>query len=326
MTSSNWAWDRFWHFDRVASCCDEEGRSNYDSRIADGWLSFFASLDERTRILDLCTGNGAVPLLALGISESQHKGFSITGVDRAAIDPAQFASSRRARLQQIEFRGAVEAEELPFRDASFDAVTSQYGIEYSELERSLPEAVRVLAPGGRLRFCVHAAEGSVAASTKAALVDADFVLDEIALPDRARQAFSAVLALERDTRPSDEQRAAANAAFAAFGDALSAIAARIPEAADQKMLHNSGAVLAHAFDNRGHFELQVLLDKVEEIRLEVEAHRLRQRALVAAAVSRQELKKIASDLERLGLESVETSEARAGDRLLGYIIAGQLRR
>jgi SAM-dependent methyltransferase len=324
---ANWAWDRYWHFDRVASCCDEGGRSNYDPGIADNWRNWFASVAPGTRVLDLCTGNGAIPLIALEVSERDDKHFAITGVDRAAINLAEFAVTRRERLARIEFRGEVEAEQLPFADGSFGAVSSQYGIEYSDLARSLPETVRVLSDGGRLRFCMHAAEGTVAEGTCAQLADADFVLDEVALPARAEDAFTAILAVERAGAPTDEEKAAADRAFAAFSDALAAIAGRIPQAADQKMLHSIGSVLAHAFEDRGYFELQVLLDKAAEMRDEVEAHRIRQRALVEAAVSREELRAIAAQLENLGLANVETTEVRpAEDRFLGYIVTGELRR
>jgi SAM-dependent methyltransferase len=323
MQSADWAWDRYWHFDRVASCCDEAGRSNYDPRIAEGWRSWFAGLDSGARILDLCTGNGAVALLALEVSDSLGKQFAITGVDRAAIDPAQFAVTRRERLERIEFRGHVEAERLPFADASFDAVTSQYGIEYSDLDRSLPEAVRVLGPGGRLRFGMHAAEGSVVESTRAGLADADFLLDEVALPARAEEAFTAVQAVEGTPNPTDEQTAAGDRAFARFTEALAATAARIPEAADQTMLRNSGSVIAHAFENRAYFSLGELLAKVAEIRTEIEAHRIRQRALVEAAVNRERVNEIASRLGDLGLKGVETAEVRpAAVQFLGYVVGG----
>jgi SAM-dependent methyltransferase len=318
MESGGWAWDLFWHFDRVASCCDEAGRANYDPRIADGWRGFFHSLENDTRILDLCTGNGAVALIALEVSESEGKQFAVAGVDRAAIDPAQFAVSRRDRLEEIDFQGQVEAELLPFADASFGAVTSQYGIEYSDLERSLPEAVRVLGPGGRLRFCLHAAEGTVAATTKAALADADFMLDEIDLPGRAEAVFEAVLGVER----SDAPAASADRAFAVFRDGLAAVGQRIAQAADPTMLQNARSVLAHAFENRGHFPLDVLLGKAAEVRTEIEAHRIRQRALLDAAVSAETLGGIAAQLESLGLEGVETSEVRSGEAFLGYVVEG----
>lgn len=322
MESGGWAWDLFWHFDRVASCCDEAGRANYDPRIADGWRSFFDSLEEGARILDLCTGNGAVALIALEVSEAKGGHFAIAGVDRAAIDPAEFAVTRREHLRKIGFQGHVEAERLPFAEHSFGAVTSQYGIEYSDLDRSLPEAMRVLEPGGSLRFCLHAAEGTVAATTRAAVADADFMLDEIDLPARAEAAFRAVLGVERADAPPARAMAAADQAFAAFRDALAAAAGRIPQAADQAMIRNARSVLVHAFENRGHFPPGVLLEKVREVRTEIEAHRIRQRALLDAAVDRARLGEIAARLESLGLANVATSELRFGEAFLGYVVEG----
>jgi uncharacterized protein YjiS (DUF1127 family) len=185
----------------------------------------------------------------------------------------------------------------------------------------------VLSSGGSLRFCMHAAEGTVVADTKAGLADADFLLDEIALPERAEEAFIKIQAVEGTETPSDEAVAAADRAFARFGDALAAIMARIPQSADQTMLQNAGSVLAHAFENRSQFTLGVVLDKVSETRAEIETHRIRQRALVDAAVSRDQLGEIASQLKDLGLTRVETSEIRPlPDRFLGYVVTGELPR
>ena len=60
--------------------------------------------------------------------------------------------------------------------------------------------------------------------------------------------------------------------------------------------------------------------------IEVEAHRIRQRELVNAAINRQKLGEITSRLEDLGLEHVETSEVRSGDRFLAYVVTGKLPR
>ena len=42
-------WDRYWHFDRIASCFDGAGATNYDDCIADGWRAFFAGLPDERR-------------------------------------------------------------------------------------------------------------------------------------------------------------------------------------------------------------------------------------------------------------------------------------
>jgi demethylmenaquinone methyltransferase/2-methoxy-6-polyprenyl-1,4-benzoquinol methylase len=45
----------------------------------------------------------------------------------------------------------ADAEQLPFGDASFDAVTCAFGIRnFVHLEQGLGEMVRVLKPGGRM--------------------------------------------------------------------------------------------------------------------------------------------------------------------------------
>jgi SAM-dependent methyltransferase len=69
--------------------------------------------------------------------------------------PAQLATARRLQLETgIEFplvEGAAEA--IPFPDASFDLVFSEYGAAlWADPYQWIPEAARVLRPGGRLVF------------------------------------------------------------------------------------------------------------------------------------------------------------------------------
>ena len=52
-------------------------------------------------------------------------------------------------------------EHLPFADASFDYVCSQFGIEYAERPAAWHEALRVLKPSGRLHCVVHHADSIV---------------------------------------------------------------------------------------------------------------------------------------------------------------------
>ena len=42
-------WDRYWHFDRVASCFDAAGTEDYDDSVADGWRHFFEALPPEAR-------------------------------------------------------------------------------------------------------------------------------------------------------------------------------------------------------------------------------------------------------------------------------------
>jgi arsenite methyltransferase len=107
-----------------------------------------AALRPGERVLDLGSGSGTdVFCAAVLVGESGH----VVGVD---ITDEQLTKAARLRdrdgFSQVEF---VEAhiEELPFDDASFDAVLSNGVINLSPAKNLVfAEAGRVLRPGGRL--------------------------------------------------------------------------------------------------------------------------------------------------------------------------------
>ena len=83
------------------------------------------------------------------------RGARVVGVDPT---PAQLATARRLQAEtKIEFP-LVEAigEEVPFPDSSFDLVLSEYGASlWADPYRWIPEAARLLRPGGRLVFLTN---------------------------------------------------------------------------------------------------------------------------------------------------------------------------
>ena len=206
------AWDSFWRYDRLSSFHAAPGAPNYGPPIADGWRAFFVGLPPRSSLLDIATGNGAIAVLAVEAGDD----LVVTGADLADVRPAHFVTTASAALDRVTFLAKTPAEALPFADSSVDATVSQYGIEYSDLDRSLPEVVRVLAPGGRLRFAMHAAEGAIARDTATSIADADFLihLDLVTLAERSSVQIDA------------------------FNAALKAIAERVPGATDTAMLAN----------------------------------------------------------------------------------------
>ncbi|HMG48210.1 MAG TPA: class I SAM-dependent methyltransferase [Allosphingosinicella sp.] len=315
--SETWIWDRYWHFDRIASCFDGAGAANYDDSVAAGWRAFFGGLPDGCRILDLCAGNGAAALIAAEVGRRQAKGFEIVAVDQAAIDPPAYVTRHAEDLAAIRFVPGTNVEALPFPDASFDAAISQYGIEYSGLARSLPEAVRVIAPGGRLRLVVHAAEGAVAAGARTVIAEADLLLDEIDLTGAAARCFAALWTVEREAEPGRRQ---ADEAFAAFQEALERTARHIPQAHDATMFKNSGAVLLDTFKRRGHFDLEQLLAKAEQVESEIRAHRGRLVALVEAALDAAQAESLAAQLSSAGAEEADSSPLRNADELIGYVV------
>jgi SAM-dependent methyltransferase len=99
-----------------------------------------ANVGPGRRVLDLATGPGLVAAAAA------ERGASVVGVDLSPVMIA-LASERHPHLA---FREA-DAEDLPFDDATFDAVVCNFGLgHFPDPTRAVAECVRVLVPGGRL--------------------------------------------------------------------------------------------------------------------------------------------------------------------------------
>jgi SAM-dependent methyltransferase len=83
------------------------------------------------------------------------RGARVVGVD---VSDAQLATARRLQHQyRLDFpllHGNAEA--VPYPDSSFDFAISEYGVcLWADPERWVPEAARLLRPGGRLVFLVN---------------------------------------------------------------------------------------------------------------------------------------------------------------------------
>lgn len=153
-----WEWSVFWHSDQLQSCLPDN--SAVGERSLQGtWRTFFDALPAAAQVLDLGTGNGGLATQAVTASRAKATPFSIHGIDLADIEPARFVSSAEDLLREVKFHPRTSMEALPFEDATFDAVVSQYAIEYTNTDKSSAEALRVLKAGGNFRFLVHADDG-----------------------------------------------------------------------------------------------------------------------------------------------------------------------
>ena len=96
------------------------------------------------RLLDVATGPGYVAAAAA------ERGASAVGADFSAA----VVAAATVRYPNVEFLEA-DAEALPFPDASFDAVTINFGMNhFARTDRVLAEVRRLLRSGGRVAFTV----------------------------------------------------------------------------------------------------------------------------------------------------------------------------
>ena len=114
------------------------------------WRDFLVSRVEARpvhAVLDVATGTGAV-----AIELARRYGCTVVGVDQS---PEMLAEGRR-RVTDAGLAGSIDlrqarGEELPFEDASFDALTFTYLLRYVEDPgATMRELTRVVRPGGRV--------------------------------------------------------------------------------------------------------------------------------------------------------------------------------
>ncbi len=179
----------------------------------------------------------------------------------------------------------------------------------------------MLAPGGRLRLVLHAADGAVAADARKVIAEADLLLGEIDLTGCARRCFTALAAVERP--PGTGDPAEADRAFAAFQAALERAARQIGRAHDKTMFCNTGAVLLDTFKRRAAFGLDQLLAKVDEAEGEIIAHRGRLAALVAAALDEAGAAALAERLREAGASESGSARLEHGGGLIGHVVTAR---
>ena len=100
-------------------------------------------------ILEVAAGTGALTR-AMAARLSPGARIVATDLNRAMLDHAQTRiSDKRVTWQE------ADAQKLPFRDQSFDAVVCQFGaMFFPDKEQAYKEAFRVLKPGGHYIFNV----------------------------------------------------------------------------------------------------------------------------------------------------------------------------
>ncbi|MFT5141280.1 MAG: ubiquinone/menaquinone biosynthesis C-methylase UbiE [Lysobacterales bacterium] len=156
-------WSDYWSRGCLTSL-PQDFASNYDGEVAVFWQAVFHSLQVSGRMLDVCTGNGAIALLAAEFCLKRESDIEIVAVDAASISTAVIAQKfpeQAELLQRITFISDTRIEDLALPTASFDLVTSQYGIEYCDWDQAATQVYRLLKPGGQLVMVNHTASSDI---------------------------------------------------------------------------------------------------------------------------------------------------------------------
>jgi SAM-dependent methyltransferase len=106
----------------------------------------FARVLAGEKVLDVACGTGVVAVTAAGA------GAKVSALDLSPVLLDHARANARTAGVEVDFVEG-DAEALPYADASFDVVLSQYGHMFAPRpEVAIAEMLRVLKPGGRFAF------------------------------------------------------------------------------------------------------------------------------------------------------------------------------
>ena len=179
-------WSTYWR--------NQDARSRdaapYGEVLESLWQRLFESIGRGARVLDVGTGSGDVAILMARHSLAGELDWDVTGLDAAEIHPPEGLPA--AVRKQLTFFPQTRVEKLPFNDATFDLVTSQFALEYADLNAALSESLRVLKPGAALGLLAHCEDSGLVRGSQATIGVLDQAFDQSKLFDCAEQLIERV--------------------------------------------------------------------------------------------------------------------------------------
>ncbi len=240
MKPSRDAWSFYWAQGNATSL-PELFPQNYHGSLLEFWEQTFANLRPGDRILDICTGNGAIALLAYEYALRKQLPCRIDGVDRADIRPATPAATADSPVT-LNFSPRIQAEHLPFPTGAIDLVVGQFALEYCNAAAVIPELLRVLKDSGRLAFMIHHSESLTVKSAAEFVVIGETLLKAPSIFLRLRKCLAlplrkpagreqALKQLQSSLRKLEDltKRYPDNRALGALGQRLNDLAGRVHE-------------------------------------------------------------------------------------------------
>lgn len=312
------SWSRYWASGALHSCASSFD-GNYADAIGDFWRGVCSPLSGSERVLDVATGNGALPHLLVDTLGSLGRLPAVDAVDIADIAPPWLDGLAPEMARRLNFHPRVAIESLPFADASFDLVISQYGLEYSELDRSVPELLRVMQPAATVALVLHHVDSLPVRLGRAEIIEIDWLLHPSGLLQRGKRLvpFMARLATPAGTASVQRDPEAAKAR-SQYNEAMRELQQRAGSTEASDILFETQAAVGELMQRVpgiGAAAAQMQLDGVRE---RLRQARLRQAELAAHALDAEAVEHLGRRFaQRDGLRwAIDTLRVR--DELFGW--------
>jgi ubiquinone/menaquinone biosynthesis C-methylase UbiE len=143
-------WLEYWQQDELMPDVFTDKHGNKHHGLEEFWHKHFASFTEGSRVIDIASGAGAVYRCIEHIQRFDAHALDISNEALAIL---------KTDLPSVKIHPCMlDANTLS--NTGFDAVVSQFGIEYLGFD-GFKQAARLLKPGGRCVFLSHIKDGAI---------------------------------------------------------------------------------------------------------------------------------------------------------------------
>jgi len=263
-------------------------------------------------MLELACGNGALIPVCMDLNVKGH----YLGIDLADVRIPEAVQKRISDYGHLNamVRGGTAIEQLPLEASQFDFVCSIFGLEYSDISKSIPEISRVMRDKGTFLGVLHHNESIV--STMSARALNEYNLNEVRdflaqLEMIAKQAEKTVDIRTLSSNPKAEK---ARKKVNAYADKymrdtdLSTANASMFEFVSQGLkffeVLSRGGDMAHRFI-KAHYA-------------ETLAARERHRQMCSVALSQDQIELFCQMLEKVGFAKIDVSVIKDQDTTIGW--------
>jgi len=158
-------WSLFWRQGHSTTFGDYF-KQGYAGAVADWWQSKLFTLPANPVVLEVGCGNcSLLPAMIKSGVKGRYVGVDLARVQLSAVSEQGLPESGI----EVTLHSETPAENVPEPDDSIGIVASVFGIEYSDLNQSLPEVLRLLKPGGQFCALLHHADSVVTSMSRRAI-------------------------------------------------------------------------------------------------------------------------------------------------------------
>ncbi|GEA13637.1 class I SAM-dependent methyltransferase [Alteromonas sp. KUL49] len=299
-------WSDYWKAGHLSSFA-QSNQDNYSGEIASFWQEFLRNHNlPHCNIVDIGSGNGALIDLALN-------NFKYSQPNYIGVDTAKLSIPKHLSQENVRFHQNTRAESLPFDSSTIDVAISQFGFEYTNMDKALKELSRSVKSGGEVCFVMHHKDSVIVKPNALIRKAVDEVMIKNGPFDVMSMFVNAIHKFGKNNPTAEKYRHSLNSQIQQLSRAnkFGLYGTGFPDLLKDTMSSSS-------------IDFKSRKSKLKSFRSEMKTLAQRLDNLLSVALDNDRMDSLSVSMSELGFTNVTHSRLHHGDELLGVSIKANL--